>query len=228
MKKLSISLNKVEAILGVIYIFIQLLILPIIVELVNLFFRLSLSEVELNFICFAINFISITVIFRNFLVESTKCALHEPFSILKTVGIGLILYFASSMVVSFLILYLDPEFSNANDNNIAGMLDDNYVLMAVSVILLAPITEEILYRSVMFGLIYKKHPIFAFVITAVIFSALHVVGYIKRYPPMRLLLCFFQYLPPSIVLAWTYIKADNIWSPILVHTIINTLGILSM
>ena len=228
MKKLSISLTKTEAILGIIYIFFQLLVLPVLVVLANSIFRLTMNEVELNFVCFAINFICITVIFHKYLLTSAKAALEKPLSILKIVGIGLLLYFATTYLVGILIVILDPEFSNANDNSIAGMLDQNYALMSLSAVLLAPITEELLYRGIVFGQIYKRFPIAAFIISAVIFSSLHVVSYIGSYAPLRLLLCFIQYLPPSIVLAWTYVKADNIWAPILIHIVINQLGMLAM
>ena len=187
-----------------------------------------MNEVELNFVCFAINFICITVIFHKYLLTSAKAALEKTLSILKIVGIGLLLYFATTYLVGILIVILDPEFSNANDNSIAGMLDQNYALMSLSAVLLAPITEELLYRGIVFGQIYKRFPIAAFIISAVIFSSLHVVSYIGSYAPLRLLLCFIQYLPPSIVLAWTYVKADNIWAPILIHIVINQLGMLAM
>lgn len=228
MRKLSIPLTKNEVILGIIYLFIQLFVLPVLVVLADVVFQLSLSEVELNFVCFAINFICITAIFHKYLLTSVKAVLEKPISILKIVGIGLLLYFAASYLVGILIMILDPDFSNANDNSIAGMLEQNYALMSLSAVLLAPITEEVLYRGIVFGQIYKRFPIAAFIISSVIFSLLHVVSYIGSYAPFRLLLCFIQYLPPSIVLAWTYVKADNIWAPILIHIVINQIGMLAM
>ena len=40
-----------------------------------------------------------------------------------------------------------------------------------------------------------------------------------------LVLCFIQYLPAGLCLAWTYTKADNIIAPVLVHGIINAIAI---
>lgn len=228
MKKLSVSLSKIETILGILYIFIQLLVLPVVLVIANMLFRLGLNEVELNFLCFFINFVCVFAIFHKYLISSAKIACRQPLSILKTVGLGLLLYFAGSYLMSALIFFIDPNFFNVNDNSIAGMLDQNYVLMSIGAVLLAPITEEILYRGVVFGLIHRRWPVAAFVVSAAIFSALHVVGYIGQYSPMHLLLCYIQYLPPSIVLAWTYVKADTIWAPILVHIVINAIGMLAM
>ena len=228
MKKLSVSLSPVETILGIVYIVIQLLVLPVLLVIANMLFRLNLNEAELNFLCFAINFVCVTVIFHKYLISSAKIAFRQPLNTLKAAGIGLLLYFVSSYAMTALIFFIDPDFFNVNDNSIAGMLEQNYVLMSLGAIALAPVTEEILYRGVVFGQIHRRWPIAAFVISSAIFSALHVVGYIGQYSPIQLLLCYIQYLPPSIILAWTYVKADTIWASILIHIVINAIGMLAM
>lgn len=228
MKKLSVSLSPVETILGIVYIVVQLLVLPVLLVILTMLFRLNLNDAELNFLCFAINFVCVTVIFHKYLISSAKIAFSQPLNTLKTAGIGLVLYFITSYAMTILIFFIDPDFFNVNDNSIAVMLDQNYILMSLGAIILAPVTEEILYRGVVFGQIYKRWPVAAFVISAAIFSALHVVGYIGQYSPVQLLLCFIQYLPPSIILAWTYVKADTIWASILIHIVINAIGMLAM
>lgn len=228
MKKLSVSLSMTELILGIIYIVFQLLVLPIMLEVANILLHLELKEVELNFLCFAINFVCVSAIFHKYLIISAKVPFSQPLNTLKAAGLGFLLYFISTYAMTALILYIDPDFYNVNDNSIAGMLDQNYILMSLGAIVLAPVAEEILYRGVLFGQIYRRWPIAAFVISAGLFSALHVVSYIGQYAPLQLLLCFIQYLPPSIILAWTYVKADTIWVPILIHIVINAIGMLSM
>ena len=42
---------------------------------------------------------------------------------------------------------------------------------------------------------------------------------------LTLILCFIQYLPAGLCLAWTYSKADNIFAPILVHALNNAIAI---
>ena len=78
MKKLSVSLSTTEWILGIVYIFFQLLALPILLGVANILFHLELNEVELNFVCFAINFICVTVIFHKYLIRSAKIAFFQP------------------------------------------------------------------------------------------------------------------------------------------------------
>ena len=56
-----------------------------------------------------------------------------------------------------------------------------------------------------------------------IHGAGHIAG--KNLP---LALCFLQYIPAGIALAWSWKRSGNIFSPILMHITINALGILSM
>ena len=92
MKKLSVSLSTTEWILGIVYIFFQLLALPILLGLANILFHLELNEVELNFVCFAINFICVTVIFHKYLIRSAKIAFFQPVQeLVKPLSFDLIL-----------------------------------------------------------------------------------------------------------------------------------------
>lgn len=228
MKKLSVKLTKAETIIGFSYIVFQLLVLPTIVVYADAFFHLQLNEAELNFICFAFNFIALTVIFRRFLLESARVFFRAPGRAMAGVGIGFAINFGGNVVVSALITALDPEFSNVNDGSISNMIDQSAVLIYLSTILLAPVAEEILFRGVFFGTLYRKLPVLAFIASAVVFSAMHVVSYIGSYPALRLILCFIQYLPASVALAYAYAHSDTIWSPILMHITLNTLGSLML
>lgn len=228
MKKLSIPMRPIESILGLIYIVIQLLVLPLALVTINDWLPVSLSDAALNFVNFAVNFICITVIFHRYLIDSFKVILAGPWWFLRCCGQGLIVYWIGSFLINLLILALDPAFSNVNDNTIAQMTSQNYVLMSVGTVLLVPVVEETLYRGVVFGQLYRRNPAIGYIASTVIFASLHVVGYIGLYDPLQLLLCFVQYIPAGICLAWTYVRSDTIWTPILIHITINQIGMLSM
>ena len=57
------------------------------------------------------------------------------------------------------------------------------------------------------------------------FAAIHVLAYIGTESVTTLVLCFLQYLPAGLCLAWTYTKADNIFAPIVVHALVNAIAI---
>ena len=219
-------MNRIEKILGYIYLPFQLLVLPVIVVLVAAVMRLDLSNTQLNIICFAYNFFALIAIFHQFLARSAKAAFRQPGRTLSSCALGLILHFGLTYWVGLLIVALDPEFSNVNDSALADMIEESTVLMSISTILFAPVAEELLFRGIVFGQLHRKWPLAAYILSAAIFSSLHVVGYIGSYPPLCLILCFIQYLPASVALAIAYVRADTIFAPIAMHIAINAVGTL--
>ena len=91
-------------------------------------------------------------------------------------------------------------------------------------VLLVPVAEEALYRGLLFQGFQRKSRLLAYCLSTLIFAGLHVVGYIGSADLITLCLCFAQYLPAGITLAWAYEKADTIAAPMLMHMIINLIG----
>ena len=228
MKKLTISMTRTETAFGIFYLGIQLLVLPYLLVLGNRIFGNALSKVQLNFLFFAIDFICIAAIFRGFLKKSAVFSLEHPWRILRYAGCGLLLYWAGSFLVNVVILNVYPVFSNVNDQSILELAKENYSLMAIGTVFLVPVVEETLHRGVIFGTLYRVSPLVGYLVSTLIFSALHIISYINAFSPLLLLLCFLQYIPAGLCLAWAYVKADSIWAPILIHIAINKLGVLAM
>ena len=127
-----------------------------------------------------------------------------------------------------IILVIYPEFSNVNDDTISVMVQQNFPLMVIGTVVLVPITEELLFRGLIFRGIYNRSRFWAYAISAVAFSLPHVVGYIGMFDPLLLLLCFVQYLPAGLCLSWAYARADSIFAPVLMHMVINLIGMFAM
>ena len=121
--------------------------------------------------------------------------------------------------------YLLPGFSNINDAAITELARTNYALMLIGVVFLVPLTEEMLYRGLIFRNLWQSSKVAAYLLSMAAFAAVHVLGYIGSEDITTLLICFLQYLPAGLCLAWTYTKADNIFAPILVHAIVNAIAI---
>ena len=228
MKKLSVGFTKSELILGWIYMVLQLLALPLLFNICNMLLGSPLNMAELNFCFFCVNFLCATVIFRKYLIGNLKAFFARPWRGLSAVAIGFVGYWAISFVVSMIIVMVYPAFSNVNDDTIGGMVQENFALMTIGTVVLVPITEELLFRGLIFRGIYNRSHFWAYAISAVAFSLPHVVGYIGFYDPLLLLLCFVQYLPAGLCLGWAYARADSIFAPTLMHMIINLIGMLAM
>ena len=226
--KLSISTTRRENIFGYIYLAFYHLLLPTLIALVFYILGYEISLTAINILYFLINFIAIVIIFHRFLGHSLKAAFKKPLCCLRFAGLGFVLYYMGMLVVSFLILYINPAFSNVNDSNIADMVQENTALLSFCTVLLVPVVEETLYRGLIFQQLQKKHRFLAYLVSCLVFSGIHVVGYIGQADWLTLLLCFMQYLPAGLSLAWAYEKSDTLFAPILMHITINLLGIAAM
>lgn len=210
------------------YLFIYMFVLPYVLSYGNLLLPRPLSEANINFLYFLINFLSIAVIGHRFLQKSLLHALNAPFRCLRAAFVGFVLYYLANILLGNLIHWLRPDFSNVNDSSIAAMTRENSMLISIGTVLLAPPVEEFLYRGLIFGRLYDRSRLAAYCVSTALFAAIHVVGYIGSFDAGLLALCFVQYLPAGLCLGWAYAKADTIWAPILMHITINQIGMQAM
>ena len=114
---------------------------------------------------------------------------------------------------------------SANEELINSILLSNAALpMIISVVLLAPIAEELLFRKILFGVsekTFKLKPIFSIIISTLIFSFIHVTD-------LASLVYIFQYIPLAAVMCalYSYFK-NNIYASILLHMANNTFAVIA-
>jgi len=224
-KLLYISMSRQEKILGWLYMAFSLLILPALLNWVNTQLADPVNESTLNFVFYLTNFLFIISIFHRFLRASLVAAWRDIWNFIQAVILGYVAYLAATKAMDFVMSYLMPGFSNINDAAIAELARTNYVLMLIGVVFLVPLGEEMLYRGLIFRNLWQDSKVAAYLVSMVAFAAIHVLGYIGSEDIARLVLCFIQYLPAGLCLAWTYTKADNIFAPIVVHAIVNAVAI---
>lgn len=224
----TVSMTRTERRTGYVYLLLQLFLLPNLISLIHDTAGAPLNPAQLNFIFFGINFASALLIFRGFLRESMGHTAGRILRTLRVAFIGFLLYYLVTFVLGTVLQFMFPEFSNVNDQGIHAMARDHYALMAIGTIVLVPVTEELFYRGLLFGQLHGKNRLLAYAVSTFVFCCIHVVSYIGVHPPLTLLLCFVQYIPAGICLAWTYERADSIFAPMLVHMTVNQLGLSAM
>jgi membrane protease YdiL (CAAX protease family) len=226
MKKLPVTLSKTEFGRGLGLICFQQLVLPVLLSLGTVALSLSPTDAELNFAYFLINYISVLILFRNFLWAELEIAVERPGKVFSSIAIGYGLYYVISTGIGYLVDFIDPEFLNLNDENIGAMSQNQFALITVGTVLLVPMSEELLFRGVLFNYIYEKRPVIACFTSIVLFSMIHLIGFIGEYSPLHFALAFLQYLPAGIVLCFTYVRSGTIFTPILFHTLVNVLAMI--
>lgn len=228
MKKLNLTLSHREVRGGFILLFLVFVCIPYLLSLINQQLTRPLDAATLNFIYHTLNFIGVLIVFRHFLKQSMQQLSAQYLDIALYTVLGILLYFGLLLVLSRFILWVKPDFANLNDNNIAGQLDKRQAFVIIGTVIMAPFTEELLFRAHVFGHLYSKHPAIAYILSMCAFSVVHILGYVGSADITTLILSFLQYLPAGWVLAWTYTKTGTIFTPILIHTLINAIAIDTM
>jgi len=221
---MPITLTSKEIRNGLVYLAINLLLLPGLVSMVGL--GLGLDMAAINFCYHAINFAFVLWIFRKFLLMNILVALDRLFPVILY---GILAYLGCETLtnlVSALIFMINPGFVNFNDASVASMVAQS-PLLAFAVIALVPIAEETLYRGLVFRGLYQKNHILAYCASMVFFSAIHVLGYADVLTPAQLLFSFIQYLPAGYCLCFAYRRSGTIIAPIAVHMAINAMAVLA-
>ena len=210
-----------ETVQGWVYLLLELAVLPYLLVPLGKFFPPESAAAWVNTIYYVINFVCCGLIFRRFLGQNLALAGKKPLELLASSMRGFVLHMAGSFLLGYVIELLAPGFSNVNDAAILEMARGNFELMAVGVVLLVPLTEECLFRGLLFQGLHRKSRALAYAVSVLGFCALHIVGYIGVYPAETLLICYLQYVPAGLSLAWAYERADSIFAPILIHAAVN-------
>ena len=227
-RSLSTRQSDQEIILGWVYFLFQLLALKSLLVWGNTQAGRPLSEAELNFIFFAVNFAAVLWIFHRFLSSSFRQVRVHPAFFCQAVILGLVAYLACSKGMNWLFARFAPGYSNANDASIAALSRGSFPLMAIGTVLLVPPVEECFFRGLIFRPLYGKSPWAAYLVSTVAFALVHVADYVLDYSLWQILIALLQYLPAGLCLAWSYTKSDTIFAPIVIHALVNAWGIWQM
>jgi len=223
---MTISLTRKETIWGWRYLFFQLLFLPSLLTTANQLAGTPLDGSVLNLVFFSLNFLAVFLICGRFLLNNLRVTNWGK--LLLYGCIAFLGYWISSYAISCFILMVYPDFQNVNDQAIAQMVKSNLLLSAIGTIALVPLAEEVFYRGILFGSLYRRHKLTAYLVSILVFCLIHVTQYIGVYSLDLLALCMLQYVPAGFFLAWAYEKADSLFCPVLIHTVINSIGIYAM
>ena len=222
---LPIPLTQKETRNGLIYMAISLIALPWLLSEGNAFLADPLSTTKVNFLYYFINFAVMVWLCRKFLGQSLKYALKIPFPVIWYGILGYLGAKALGELVGILTLLIYPDFSNVNDQTIISMLQDDSRLIICGTVFLVPVVEELFFRGLIFRNLAGRNHVAAYLVSMVLFSLLHVAGYIGAYSPLHLLLCFLQYLPASFCLCWCYCQTGTIITPIIMHAVTNAMSV---
>ena len=220
--KFTPNLTKSEWKNGMIAMAVCLLILP---NLLSFFLYGQLNVAQINFVSYFVTAAAAVYLLRSFLKRNLLTALERPIFTVYYACLGYLAQMVLGGLVAYGIYAIAADFVNLNDETVNAMLLGDPRLIITTVVVLAPIVEECLYRGLLFRGIYDRSPAAAWLLSVGLFSATHVVGYLGLYSPLEVAISFVQYLPAGIVLALTYRQTGTILGPMLTHSIINFMAV---
>lgn len=221
-------LSRQEKLYGTAWLLFETLLFSNILQFFNSLLPTPLPQAEINFLFFAVNFAVVVFVLREYLLDQLQLVPQAIGKILLTAAAGFVAYWVLNFLVSGLILALDPNFSSVNDNAVSDLVAQNFGLMFFGTVLLVPVAEECLFRGIVFRGMYDRSPTLAWILSVGLFALVHILGYIGTYPPVRLLLCFLQYIPAGVCLAMAYRLSGSLLSPILIHAAVNFVGMMAL
>lgn len=215
------KLTNPQIIAGFLYLPFYVALLSMGLSYITALFDLSLTELELNTCWFVLNALIVWAIFHKFLLRSLRRI--RFWDLVQACILGFVFYYVGTWLFGFLIDLLNIRIVSFNDEAVQSLVSDNYWVMVVCSVVIAPMVEETLVRGLIFGSIRPKSRVLAYLTSILFFSMMHVWAYIPTEGLVPVLLAAAQYIPASLALGWTYEKADTVWAPIAVHMAINAI-----
>lgn len=223
-QSLAVQMRRYEVIGGLVWLVVYLFLMSDALTLVLGLMGIHVDPVTLNKVYFVACFVITAVLFRRFLSYSLPVVADRPLRVLCGILLGYGIYAACQGTLGMLYGYFVPELQTPNDDNIRALAGSSYSMMVAAAVLLAPMTEETLIRGLIFGNLRNKNRILAYVVTALVFSGMHIMNYVLQMNVGSILLNLLLYALPSVALCVCYEYAGSIWAPIGLHMLINALS----
>lgn len=166
----------------------------------------------------------VSLFFYNIIYKKEGKRLFNLLSVLKIPAGKPVLLAPAGIALSFLSVYFFMFFQKLDlfESSLLGyyelleqLLEGNMLLLILSVGLLVPLVEEVIFRELVFHELRKNMSIHgALIIQAVLFGIFH----------MQLVQGIFAVIT-GILLGLVYVWLKTIWAPIILHSFVNISGI---
>jgi membrane protease YdiL (CAAX protease family) len=228
-QKASAYMTSGELIAGVIFFVIYLAVLPFaadpVFDLIAKLLGTGISDALRNAIYYYALFAVTLIIFHNFISRTSRQAMDRVGDVCKNVLLGTVVMYGLNELVFRLTNLVMTNRTNLNDTTISAQIEDAPRTTLLIIIFIAPFVEEVLFRGLVFGNLKGKYRVAAYVVSCLLFAALHVWQFAVVSREMTYFLLMVQYLVPGLVLAWMYERSGTLWASIVLHMAVNALAV---
>lgn len=189
----------------------------------------GLSEAGINCVYYAISVAFAFLVAGRFLRRSFDSLLDAPLESVKSFFLSWAIFWGLNIAVTLLLSGFEFfEELSPNQSAIENIAGKNFGATVAMTVFMAPIVEELIFRGGIFGMIYPKSRVAAYVMTILIFSVYHVWQFIFVSGDLRYLLFALEYIPASFALCWCYDKSGSLWTCIAFHMSVNAMSVLML
>ena len=186
----------------------------------------AITQAYSNLIAYLISTVLVVVFLRKYLVEDFNKIKDSKFKfILYSIGAG-ILFIVISYGIDFALSYFVD--SSQNQQNIEMIMSNGgKIPMVISVVLLAPVVEELIYRKAIFKLTENGNIKKSYIISIVAFTLPHMISTSGNI--LTWLLQCIPYAACGFMLCYIYEKSNkNTYAVIIAHMMNNLLAAILM
>ncbi len=134
---------------------------------------------------------------------------------------GLVIYIVLSTILTIVATVLIPGFdvTQPQDTGFTGITKQyEFILAFMTLVVIAPIAEEVLFRGYLFGKLRKYVPVWvAILVTSIFFGALHGAWNVA-----------VDTFALSVILCLLRLSTNSLWAPILLHMIKNGIAFFAL
>ena len=176
-----------------------------------------------SFLVYVILFLIVVLMFHGELQEQWK-QIRSTQLAEKSYYRGLLLALVLDLVLTLGVLWIAenlwPAILPANNESVKNqMVSVPVIFSVIQGCVFAPVIEEMTFRYGIIGKPKSKYIVFAAALVSVIlFDCIHIAALPE----------FFYYIVPSVILTLFYVKHRNVFASIMLHSLINIVGYLSL
>ena len=189
----------------------------------------TLTESQANLLVYGAGAFALCLLCFGFLRRDFDPLCDRPFACLLEILLSYGMMLGCNLIASTVLNLLENLLGNSQDllnQNNEALLDlagEDFGSISAVAIFLAPITEELMFRGGIFGLIRKKSRAWAYAAGTLLFALYHVWGYALLDPSYWLYL--LQYLPAGFLLCRCYERSNSVWCSIFFHMLVNLISL---
>ena len=228
------SLRKREIVGGLLYLpmffFGSQLLAALIVKLMGMDLKSDSVNGPVNLVYHGLNTAILGAVFLRYLTDQLRRLQDRGWALFSDLVFGGLANYGlsqlSALAVGMLLTLFDLDYFNLNQAAADAALFRSPAFAIVTACVLAPISEELLFRGLIFCGLYRRSRVWAYVLSMLAFSLAHVFDAMFFQPLGLTFVNLIVYLPAGFVLARTYERSGSIWSAIFLHAALNALSML--